>query len=126
MNRRFKPVRINNYNNEDPVGDGLSDVLKSMFNSAAKKITSESTKKVLETAAKSAVEPIAKKAGEKVANKIFEEKKELINNHIKPNSGVIIEKEIQKYIKTMMNMRKKMILKIILTNYYNIYYIRWV
>ena len=37
MNTRLKPVRINyNSYSQDTIGDGLSDVFKSMFNSAAK------------------------------------------------------------------------------------------
>ena len=35
MNSRLKPVRIN-YNNYPQDGDGLTDIFKSMFNTAAK------------------------------------------------------------------------------------------
>ena len=49
MNRRFRKERIHNHDN---YGDGISDVFKSMFNSASKKLASESVKKI----AKSAIE----------------------------------------------------------------------
>ena len=101
---RLNPVRINysNYSqNQD--GDGLTNVFKSMFNSAAKKIASESSKKIIksaaETAAKAAVEPIAKKTGETVANKIFKTEEEVpnkIENKIPIDKGNIIEKELKK------------------------------
>ena len=59
MNRTFRKERIHNYN-----GDGLSEVFKSMFNSATKKIASEITKTIantaIESAAKAAAEPIGK------------------------------------------------------------------
>ena len=61
---RLNPVRINQSNYSQD-GDGLSNVFRSMFKSATKKIASEGSKKIMktaaETAAKAAIEPIAKK-----------------------------------------------------------------
>ena len=109
MNSRLKPVRIN-YNNysQDTMGADLSDVFKSMFNSAVKKMASESSKKIIksaaETAAKAAVEPVAKIAGEVVANKIFKSATEIPVDEeerpIKYDKGSIIEKEIKKIYKS--------------------------
>ena len=62
---RLNPVRINHSNySQYQDGDGLSNVFKSMFNSATKKLASEGSKKLMksaaETAAKAVIEPIAK------------------------------------------------------------------
>ena len=51
MNRRFRKEKIHNIN----YGDGLSDVFKSMFNLASKKLASESAKIIAKTAIESGV-----------------------------------------------------------------------
>ena len=106
MNRPFRKEQIHS-----TYSDGLSDVFKSMFNSACKKLASESTKKIaksaIESAAKSATEPIGKKTGKIVANKIFKssnkEEVPLVPNIEEPkvlaNKGHIIEKELKKIYK---------------------------
>ena len=108
MNRSFRDEKI-----RDTYGYGISDVFKSMFNSASKKIASESTKKIaksaIESAAKSSADVLGKKSAEHIANKIFnntDNKKtepvidqSLINDVI-PNKGAIIEKELKKIYKT--------------------------
>ena len=104
MNRSsFKSERVRYCNN----GEGLSDVFKSIFNSAATKLASESSKKIIksaaETAAKAAVEPVAKKTDEVVANKIFKSSTQLPvieeEPKIKQDKGNIIEKELKKVYK---------------------------
>ena len=61
MNRSFRKERINDTYH----GESISDVFKSMFNTASKNIASESTKKIaksaIESATKAAAEPIGKK-----------------------------------------------------------------
>ena len=114
---RLNPVRINYHNySQDTMGDGLSNVFKSMVNSAAKKMAAESSKKIIksaaETAAIAAVEPIVKKTG--VANKIFKPTTEATDKYegetpIRHDKGPIIEKELKKYIKMM-------IIRMIITN----------
>ena len=107
MNRTFRSENI-----RDTYGDGLSDVFKSMFNSATKKLASESTKEiatsVVESAVKSAAEPLGKKTGEVLANKIFNssDKDKKIEpiieqpNEVIPDKGYIIEKDLKKIYKT--------------------------
>ena len=107
MNRSFRDEKI-----RDTYGYGISDVFKSMFNSAAKNIASESTKKIaktaIESAAKSSADVLGKKSAEHIANKIFnntDKKTEQIieqtpNNDVIPNKGQIIEKELKKIYKT--------------------------
>ena len=108
MNRSFRDEKI-----RDTYGYGISDVFKSMFNSAAKKIASESTKKIaksaVESAAKSSADVLGKKSAEVLANKIFNNtdkkieqiiEQTPINNDVIPNKGVIIEKELKKIYKT--------------------------
>ena len=108
MNRSFRDEKI-----RDTYGYGISDVFKSMFNSAAKKIASESTKKIaksaVETAAKSSADVLGKKSAEHIANKIFnnsDNKKtepvidQTTINDVIPNKGAIIEKELKKIYKT--------------------------
>ena len=109
MNRTFRNEKI-----RDTYGDGLTDVFKSMFNTATKKIVSESTKKIaksaIESAAKSAAEPIGKKTGEVLVDKIFNSSSDKIKkiepiieqpiNDVIPNKGHIIEKELKKIYKT--------------------------
>ena len=126
MNRSFRDEKI-----RDTYGYGISDVFKSMFNSATKKIASESTKKIaksaVESAAKSSADVLGKKSAEVLANKIFNnsnnKKTEAIIdqapiNEVIPNKGVIIEKELKKYI------RQKIMMIVIFQrnsmNYYNI------
>ena len=106
MNRSFRKEKINDY-----YGVGISDVFKSMMNSATNKITSESAKKIaksaIESSVKSAAEPIGKKTGEVLANKIFNtsDKDKKIEpiieqpNKVIPNKGDIIEKELMKIYK---------------------------
>ena len=115
---RLNPVRINQSNYSQDA-DGLSNVFRSMFQSASKKIASEGSKKLMktaaETAAKAAIEPIAKKTGETVANKIFkttaqEPDKNEQEPQLKYDKGAVIEKELKKYIRI-----KIMIIKIIRT-----------
>ena len=108
MNRSFRDEKIRN-----TYGYGISDVFKSMFNSASKKIASESTKKIaksaIESAAKSSADVLGKKSAEVLANKIFnnsdnKKTEPVIDqapiNDIIPNKGVIIEKELKKIYKT--------------------------
>ena len=107
MNRSFRDEKI-----RDTYGYGISDVFKSMFNSAAKKIASESTKKIaktaVESAAKSSADVLGKKSAEVLANKIFnnsDKKTEPVIdqsqiNYVIPNKGQIIEKELKKIYKT--------------------------
>ena len=108
MNRSFRDEKI-----RDTYGYGISDVFKSMFNSAAKNIASESAKKIaksaVESAAKSSADVIGKKSAEVLANKIFnnsDNKKtqpvidQLQINDVIPNKGQIIEKELKKIYKT--------------------------
>ena len=105
MNRRFRKERIH-----DNYGDGLSDVFKSMFNSASKKLASESAKKIAKTAfesgVKSAAEPIGKNTGEVLANKLFNpsDTKNNVQQIIEEpkvlkDKGNIIEKELKKLYK---------------------------
>ena len=96
----------------DTYGDGLSDVFKSMFNSASKKLASESAKKIatsaIESGVKSVAEPLGKKTGQVLADKLFnssdkDKKIEPIieqTNTVVPNKGDIIEKELKKIYKT--------------------------
>ena len=106
MNRRFRKDKIHNIN----YGDGLSDVFKSMFNSASKKIANESAKKIAKTAiesgVKAAAEPIGKKSGEVLANKLFNSSN--TKNNVVPiieepkvikDKGNIIEKELKRLYK---------------------------
>ena len=109
MNRSFRDEKI-----RDTYGYGISDVFKSMFNSAAKNIASESTKKIaksaVESAAKSSADVLGKRGAEHIANKIFnntDNKKtqpvidqSQINDDVIPNKGPIIEKELKKIYKT--------------------------
>ena len=109
MNRSFRDEKI-----RDSYGYGISDVFKSMFNSAAKKIASESTKKIaqsaVESAAKSSADVLGKKTAEVLANKIFNNSdktkktnpiiEQPMDNEVIPNKGVIIEKELKKIYKT--------------------------
>ena len=107
MNRSFRDEKI-----RENYGDGISDIFKSMFNSASKKLASESTKKIaksaVETAVKSAAEPLGKKSGEFLTNKLFnlndkkvEPKIEQPIDEVIPNNGHIIEKELKKIYKTV-------------------------
>ena len=107
MNRRkFKQERdrINRV-------EGLSDIFKSMISSASKKMGSEATKKIVksaaDSAAKAAVKPIAKPTGEVIANKMFS--KDEPKDDRKIDGGPMIEKELQKHIKTMIIMIKNML-----------------
>ena len=114
MNRSFRDEKI-----RDTYGYGLSNVFKSMFNSAAKKIATEGTKKIaqsaIESAAKSSADVIGKKSAEVLADKIFNNKKDkkiepIIEesiNEITPNKGDIIEKELKKIYKTDDDVDKK-------------------
>ena len=109
MNRSFRDEKI-----RDTYGYGISDVFKSLFNSATKKIASESTKKIaksaVESAAKSSADVLGKRSAEVLANKIFNnsDKTKKINpiieqpmdNEVIPNKGAIIEKELKKIYKT--------------------------
>ena len=107
MNRSFRDEKI-----RDTYGYGISDVFKSMFNSAAKNIASESTKKIaksaVESAAKSSADVLGKKSAEVLANKIFNNSDKKIEqvidqtpiNDVIPNKGAIIEKELKKIYKT--------------------------
>ena len=111
MNRSFRDEKI-----RDTYGYGISDVFKSMFNSATKKIASESTKKIaksaVESAAKSSADVLGKKSAEVLANKIFnnsdnKKTEQIIDqapiNDVIQNKGVIIEKELKKIYKTENN-----------------------
>ena len=109
MNRSFRDEKI-----RDTYGYGITDVFKSMFNSAAKNIASESTKKIaksaVESAAKSSADVLGKKSAEVLANKIFnntdnnKKTQPVIDqsqiNDVIPNKGAIIEKELKKIYKT--------------------------
>ena len=115
MNRSFRNEKIREINNYT-YGDGISDVFKSMFNSATKKLASESTKKIaksaVESAVKSAAEPLGKKTGEVLANKLFNssdkvKKIEPIVEEPIPNKGDIIEKELKKIYKTDIDNKKE-------------------
>ena len=106
MNRSLRKERINNTYH----GESLSDVFKSMFNSASKTIANESAKNIaksaIESGVKAAAEPIGKKSGEVLANKLFNpSNKEKIEEIIEepkviPNKGVFIEKELKKIYKS--------------------------
>ena len=110
MNRSFRTERFNNnYHCES-----ISDVFKSMFDSASKKLASESAKKIaksaIESGVKAAAEPVGKKSGELLANKIFnssdkDKKIEPIIEEPKivSNKGVIIEKELKKIYNNKIN-----------------------
>ena len=114
MNRSFRDEKM-----RDTYGDGLSDVFKSMFNTASKKLASESTKKIaksaIESAAKSGAEQIGKKSGEVLADKLFNnsdktkkiEPIEQTINEVIPNKGHIIEKELKKIYKTDIDNEKE-------------------
>ena len=109
MNRSFRDEKI-----RDTYGYGISDVFKSLFNSATKKIASESTKKIaksaIESAAKSSADVLGKRSAEVLSDKIFNnsDKTKKINpiieqpmdNEVIPNKGAIIEKELKKIYKT--------------------------
>ena len=108
MNRSFRDEKM-----RDTYGYGLSNVFKSMFNTASKKLASQSAKKIaqsaIESAAKSSADALGKKSAEALADKIFNNNKkdkkiepiieESINEAI-PNKGDIIEKELKKIYKT--------------------------
>ena len=110
MNRSFRTERFNNNYH----GESISDVFKSMFDSASKKLASESATKIaksaIESGVKAAAEPVGKKSGEFLANKIFnssdkDKKIEPIIEEPKivSNKGVIIEKELKKIYNNKIN-----------------------
>ena len=104
MNRRFRKERIHDIN----YGDGISNVFKSMFNSASKTLASESAKKIaksaIESVVKAAAEPIGKKSSEVLANKLFNQSSDTKNNvqpiieepKVVKDKGNIIEQELKK------------------------------
>ena len=117
MNRSFRDEKMRDTYG---YGYGLSDVFKSMFNSATKKIASQGAKKIaqsaIESAAKSSADVLGKKSAEVLADKIFNNTKkdkkiepiiEESINEVTPNKGDIIEKELKKIYKRDDDISKK-------------------